>query len=287
MGRGGPPEPEVITDINLTPQKLLEEAHSGKHAASDHWEDALVSRITTVGCRRCGGGLAGKVGYSNVLAGAEVVNNLDCSHVLVEGSGAAIPPVRADSYITVVGGLSPTWYFDRYFGPFRLKMADLIFVTMWEYSLIPEEEREVIKSLLNEITDVPKVYTVFRPKPVESIDGERIFVASTASQNILDEIIIPHLESQWDCQVVGASEHLSNRPLLLKDLRRDVEKATTVITELKGAAVDVVTEYALSHNKRVVYMDNQPELVEGDFSDLTSAIKHVINLAEKRFSNQV
>lgn len=61
MGRGGPEEPELIEGekIELTPQFLLKVAKEGKHAASDHFEDALTSRVTTIGCRRCGGGMAG------------------------------------------------------------------------------------------------------------------------------------------------------------------------------------------------------------------------------------
>ena len=57
MGRGGPEEPEIVRgdQIEITPQYLMEQSEKGVHAASDHWEDALMSRILTIGCRRCGG----------------------------------------------------------------------------------------------------------------------------------------------------------------------------------------------------------------------------------------
>lgn len=47
MGRGGPEEPEVVRGdkIKITPEFLMEQSNKGIHAASDHWEDALMSRI--------------------------------------------------------------------------------------------------------------------------------------------------------------------------------------------------------------------------------------------------
>ena len=76
MGRGGPPQPEVIRgeELSITPEFLLAESRSGKHAASDHYEDALMTRLTTIGCRRCGGGFAGVVFTSVVPDGARTAN---------------------------------------------------------------------------------------------------------------------------------------------------------------------------------------------------------------------
>jgi cyclic 2,3-diphosphoglycerate synthetase len=65
MGRGGPPDPEVVT-VPPTVESLLELSRAGRHAASDHLETAAVVGVATVGCRRCGGGLAGAVAISNV-----------------------------------------------------------------------------------------------------------------------------------------------------------------------------------------------------------------------------
>jgi cyclic 2,3-diphosphoglycerate synthetase len=51
MGRGGPAEPEIIRGdtLKLTPSYLLAQADVGKHAASDHWENALTSRVIVPG----------------------------------------------------------------------------------------------------------------------------------------------------------------------------------------------------------------------------------------------
>src|SRR5215208_7712309 len=79
MGRGGPPRPEVIEGhkMEVGSEYLLEALGRGAHAASDYYETAALSRVTTVGCRRCGGGLAGEPFVSNVLEGAEIANRLD------------------------------------------------------------------------------------------------------------------------------------------------------------------------------------------------------------------
>src|SRR5215210_3363385 len=72
MGRGGPPHPEVIEGhkLEVGSDYLLKALARGAHAASDYYETAALSRVTTVGCRRCGGGLAGEPFVSNVLEGA-------------------------------------------------------------------------------------------------------------------------------------------------------------------------------------------------------------------------
>src|SRR3712207_6922183 len=57
MGRGCPPRPEVIEGhkLEVGSSYLLEALERGAHAASDYYETAALSRVTTVGCRRCGG----------------------------------------------------------------------------------------------------------------------------------------------------------------------------------------------------------------------------------------
>ena len=53
MGRGGPPEPEVVAgraDARAAPRAL---ARAGGHAASDYLETAALAGVPTIGCRRC------------------------------------------------------------------------------------------------------------------------------------------------------------------------------------------------------------------------------------------
>ena len=52
-----------------TVEDLVSLSRAGGHAASDYLETAALAGVPTVGCRRCGGGMAGAVATSNVLAG--------------------------------------------------------------------------------------------------------------------------------------------------------------------------------------------------------------------------
>ena len=113
MGRGGPPEPELVE----TPpgvEELVALARSGRHAASDHLEIAALTGVPTIGCRRAGGGLAGGVTISNVAEGAHLAAALQPDVVLFDGSGAAIPPVATSRRILVVGEAERDPYLDTY-----------------------------------------------------------------------------------------------------------------------------------------------------------------------------
>jgi cyclic 2,3-diphosphoglycerate synthetase len=90
----------------VTDSYLRARALDGRHAASDHFEDAMMGRVVAVGCRRCGGGMAGKPFYSNVPEGAAIACAQEADVVIFEGSGAAIPPVGMDS---VMLAAAATW----------------------------------------------------------------------------------------------------------------------------------------------------------------------------------
>src|SRR6478672_2402039 len=102
MGRGGPPEPELVA-TPPTVQELVERSRAGRHAASDHLEIAALAGVPTIGCRRAGGGLAGAVFTSNVAEGARLAAEREPDVVVFDGSGAAIPPVDVDRRVLVVG----------------------------------------------------------------------------------------------------------------------------------------------------------------------------------------
>ena len=131
MGRGGPPDPEVMT-IPPTVEALVELSRSGRHAASDHLETAALVGVATVGCRRCGGGLAGAVATSNVAEGARIAAALDPDLVVFDGSGAAFPPIATDRTVVVVGAHQDPAVATGYLNAYRLRVADLVVVTMAE-----------------------------------------------------------------------------------------------------------------------------------------------------------
>ena len=102
MGRGGPPEPELVEEPPSVAD-LVARSRAGRHAASDHLEVAALTGVTTIGCRRAGGGLAGAVFVSNVEAGARLAAARRPDVVVFDGSGAAIPPIDVDRRVLVVG----------------------------------------------------------------------------------------------------------------------------------------------------------------------------------------
>ena len=122
MGRGGPPEPELVE----TPpgvDELLARSRAGRHAASDHLETAALCGVPTIGCRRAGGGLAGAVFSSNVAAGAALAASLEPDVVVFDGSGASLPPVATDRRVFVVGRGDDE---AAYFNPYRRALADVV-----------------------------------------------------------------------------------------------------------------------------------------------------------------
>jgi cyclic 2,3-diphosphoglycerate synthetase len=268
MGRGGPPQPEVLKGekIKLTPQLLLDNSLKGKHAASDYFEDALVSEVTTVGARRCGGGLGGAPFFSNVLEAAEVADKTPGSPVVFEGSGAAIPPVRTDKTILVVSAHLPLEHILGYLGPLRVYLSDFIVLTQCEEPLANRDKVKLLDTGLRDLkSSIKIVWTRFRPQPLEDISGEKIFYATTFS-SLVREKIRDYLEERFQCEVVGISTNLSQRDLLKKEISLYEDRITAVLTEVKAAAVEVVTKFALERGVRIVYVDNVPESVGGDGS---------------------
>lgn len=265
MGRGGPEEPEIVhgEKIEITPEYLMEQSNKGVHAASDHWEDALMSRVLTIGCRRCGGGMSGEVFLTNIKKGASLTNQLDSEFVIVEGSGAAVPPIKTDKTILLLGAGQPIETIKNYFGPMRIGLADLVIITMCEEPISTTEKvQEIIDVVKKENPNVTIVKTVFRPKPLKSIKNKKVLFATTAPE-IIKDVLVSYLERKYSCEIVGTTPHLSDRVLLKKDLERFMDKTDVVLTELKAAAVDVVTKNSLEAGLEVVYCDNIPLGIDG------------------------
>lgn len=288
MGRGGPEEPEIVRgdEMEITPQFLMEQSDKGIHAASDHWEDALMSRILTIGCRRCGGGMAGEVFITNMTKGAELANEVDADFVIVEGSGAAIPPVKTDKHIVLVGANQPLINIERFFGPFRIGLADIVVLTMCEMPMATPEKIESLEKFIKKVNpEATVISTVFRPKPLGHVEGKNILFATTAPEAVKG-VLIEYLEDNYGCKVIGTTPYLSNRPLLQKDIEKYINEADIMLTELKAAAVDVATKEALEAGLEVVYCDNIPIVVHGTDDLLSHAILNVVDDAIDSFNDK-
>ncbi len=282
MGRGGPAEPELIRgdQVALTTDDLLALAAQGAHAASDNYEDAVMSRVPTVGCRRCGGGLAGETFFSNVPEGARLADTLGRDLIMLEGSGSAIPPVTADASLLVVGARQGVPYVRDYFGPYRLARADGVIIAGAEEPLVePDALHALVAAIRAQREDVPLALTTFRPKPLGDIAGARVFFATTAPPVLL-ETLRTHLEQTYGCQVVAASTALSNRTELRSHLHTHTGSFDLLVTELKAAAIDVVAAAGAESGVPTVLCDNEPVTLGGD--GLDAMIDRTYRLAQER-----
>ena len=287
MGRGGPEEPEIVhgEELEITAEYLLEQSEKGVHAASDHWEDALMSRILTIGCRRCGGGMAGEVFLTNMKQGAKLANKVDSKFAIFEGSGAAIPPIKTDKKIALIGANQPIENLTTNFGPYRVGLGDLVILTMCEEPMADADKIKKIEEFVAEVNpDATVISTVFRPKPLGNLAGKKVLFATTAPESVKDKLV-DYLEENYDCEVIGTTAHLSNRPLLRQDMKKYIDKADVMLTELKAAAVDVASKDAISHGLEVVYCDNVPVEIDDTYPDLGESVIKLVDSAIEDFNS--
>jgi cyclic 2,3-diphosphoglycerate synthetase len=268
MGRGGPPDPEVVR-VPPTVGALIELSRQGRHAASDHLETAALVGVETVGCRRCGGGLAGAVAVSNVAEGARVAAGLEPDLAIFDGSGAAFPPVAAGRRVLVTSANQDPAVATGYLNRYRLLLADLVLIAMAEERVATEDLRT---SVVRVVADgVPVVATVLRPRPAESVAGRRVAFFCTAPP-VAHPRLQRHLHEVYGADVVHVSGNLSDRSALRSELS-SVE-ADVYLVELKAAAVDVVAEEALARGADVVLAANDVVPLPGE-PDLDAELRRL------------
>ncbi len=294
MGRGGPPEPTVIPPGTiLDGDRLLEIVADGGHAASDFYEDALMTGAATVGCFRVGDGPAGVVATSNVPAGVAAADELEADLTVLEGSGAAIPPCHADATVHVVpAGIDPGDLGALL--PLSFLRADLLVVTFADAPTLPDGRVGVAVGALRELLDelprdepAPIVLTTFRPRPLAPVGGRRVYVATTAPPSVGD-VLDRHLTDQHGAEVVGITHHLADRPRLRADLD-GAPQHDVLLTELKAAAVDVVVRRARDRGVDAVMYDHEAVTLPPDRAhpavftgDLATGFDRVLAAADRR-----
>ncbi len=264
MGRGGPAEP-LVMPRSPSVADLLELSRTGSHAASDYLEDAALAGIVTVGARRCGGGLAGQPFASNVEEAAQVAAARRPDLVLLEGSGAAIPPVEAGARILVAGAHQAPDAVTGYLGAYRLLLSDLVVLTMCEEPLAGPAQVERVRRAIAEVDPgLGVIATVLRPRPAEPVAGKRVAFFSTAPATV-HERLREHLERAHGAEVVLVSGSLADRETLLAELASPaLAGADVYLTEIKAAAIDVVAEAAETRGVPVVFADNEVVPLSGE-----------------------
>ncbi|MCZ4495967.1 MAG: cyclic 2,3-diphosphoglycerate-synthetase [Thermoleophilia bacterium] len=256
MGRGGPAEPIVIDRSGgaITIERLLEISRAGAHAASDYLEDAALTGLTTVGCRRVSGGLLGVPARSNVPEGARLAAAMQPPLVLLEGSGSCVPPVHADATLLLAATARPQDLLEG-FGPYRIGLADAI--------LVVGDDREVAAHMVERAREIagnpelPCIAASLIPTPAGDITGRKVAAFTTAP-----EFVAPIVERELaghGAEVVLVSCNLARREELVHDLERAKEQgADTIVVEIKAAAIDAVAEFADASGLDVIFLDNVP-----------------------------
>jgi cyclic 2,3-diphosphoglycerate synthetase len=261
MGRGGPPEPEVA-DVAPDVDALLELSRSGRHAASDYLETAALAGVRTVGCRRCGGGLAGAVAVSNVPEGARIAAELEPDLVVFDGSGAALPPVQTRRRVLVVNAQQDPDVVAGYLNRYRHLVSDLVVLTMAE----PGGGWEELHGRSLELAPVV-VPVLLRPRPVADVSGRTVAFFSTAPDSAHDGFDA-HLAEAHGARVVHVSGSLADRAALRRELER--VEADVFLVELKAAAIDVVAEAA--HERGIDLVLAGSDVIPADGHDLDAEL---------------
>ena len=259
MGRGGPATPEVA-ESPPSLDELLALSRAGSHAASDYLEIAAAAGVVAIGCRRCGGGLAGAVATSNVQAGAELALQREADFVVFDGSGAAIPPVATAKRVLVTSTFDPPALVTGYLNAYRILLADLVLVTMADAST----PHEALANAIREVKpDVTVIAVGFRPRPLASIDGKRVAYFTTAAPSAHERLTADL--GGYGVEVVHVSGNLADRPALQREL--ETVDADVYLTEIKAAGIDVVAEAGARRGVEIVLAANdlvhcpgQPEL---------------------------
>jgi cyclic 2,3-diphosphoglycerate synthase len=232
----------------MTLENLEALAAAGRHAASDYLEDAMLAGVPAIGCRRVGGSLAGVPFETNMVEGARLAASLDDVDTLIlEGSGACVPPVEADATVCIVADPADAL---EALGPYRLLRSDLV-LAMRD---VPAELQELCPGRV--------VRTWLAPEPAEELpDDARVAFFSTSEGQIAS------------VRPVVASANLARRGALAEDLARaEGERCDVYLTELKAAAIDTVAVHARRVGARVVFVRNRLLSDDPDLDELLAGL---------------
>jgi cyclic 2,3-diphosphoglycerate synthase len=264
MGRGGPAQPQLVrSDGRPDLQTLRAIVRAGGHAASDYLEDAVLAGVTCVGCRRCGEGPAGETSVSNVVDGAMLALSLDPDVLLIEGSGASVPPIVAHRTVCVTSAARAKEEALSYMGPYRLIGAQVV-VIVDAHRLTAAELTELKGALGVWCEDATLIGCRLEPEPSRPVPaGARVAFFSTASAE--HEAELREMLAGRDIDVRVLSTNLARRAELREDLARaEREGCDLYLTELKAAAIELVAEETERRGVELVLVRNRPVSIPGE-----------------------
>jgi len=280
MGRGGPPGPVIAEAGSIDLDRLLDLARSGEHAASDYLEDAVTTGVPTIGARRAGGGLFGGAYVSNVVEAARLAEERRPGLVILEGSGAAVPPVPWDAGVLVAPAGPGRGALEASIGgAYRVLLSDLVVYTMGSGPKTGPPDPSDLRSHIRTFGSGARIAVIeLAPTPLSDVEGKDVYFATTAPQDAGPRLV-RSLE-RHGCTVVGSTHRLADRAALASDLDA-APPFDALLTELKAAAVDVAAERARARGADVVFVDNRAETVAGD-GDLPDLLVDAARLATSR-----
>jgi cyclic 2,3-diphosphoglycerate synthase len=278
MGRGGPPQPQLVRAEDRPDLATLRGiVRAGGHAASDYLEDAVLSGVSCIGCRRCGEGPAGEPFDSNVLEGAKLGLTLDPDVLLIEGSGAALPPIEADRTVCVTSAPLAERQALSHLGPYRLLRSDL--VTIVGADTLDGPGLTELKRAIGEWCNPDRLIGCrLEPEPAAPVKPDaRVAVFTTAPPDREAELRAALERRGVDVHVFSTS--LARRAELERDLARaEAERCNTYLTEIKAAAIEIVAEQAGQVAAELVFLRNRPVSLEGE-PDLDAELLRLVEEA--------
>ena len=198
-----------------------------------------------------------------------------------------MPPVAVGGRVLVAGAHQDPEYVTGFLGAYRILVSDLLLLTMSEEPMAGDERvRSIVEAARRIKSNLRVMPTVFRPRPVGEVKGLKLAYLSTAPRSVL-KVLCRHLEERYGCKVVAASGSLSDRKGLVRDLE-DMRGlgVEAYLTEIKAAAVDIVTRRGAGEEKPVFYCDNDPVALDGRDGFLDGALlelaKRVVAGAEDK-----
>jgi cyclic 2,3-diphosphoglycerate synthetase len=283
LSRGGPTKPIVVRgdEMKLDLDYLLNIDAHGIHASSDCFQDALSAGVPTFGCRRCGGGMAGRPVVTVVDAGVRMAQKASyVKSVIVEGSGASVAEIQTDKVILMMDILQPAEILEGYMTPLRILYADLVVLNMCEDFLVDQQKIDRVIRRIREVKPKVRIATaVIRPflREPKKVKGKKIFLVTTAPKEVMP-FLAKYLEKKYGCKVVGMSYNLSIRPELIQDLKAlKKSKADFVVTELKAAAIAVAVKEAKKAGLPTALLDYETVALPkgGDVKDLKKEVRRM------------
>ena len=120
----------------------------------------------------------------------KLANEVDAKFAIFEGSGAAIPPIKTNKQITLIGANQPIKNLTNYFGPYRIALGELVILTMCEEPMCSNEKIKEIEEFVSEVNpNATVISTVFRPKALDDISGKKVLFATTAPEEVKGKLV--------------------------------------------------------------------------------------------------